>query len=208
MIAYTATVDFLGVLVLLLAFVIIAENYTHSLVRHLQWQSLILSLLISIIGYFAGMWELIALGILTLVFRGLILPEILLKDIKKEGVWEHREFGAKAKSTLTAGIISSLIAILFYPVIYRDTGTWDAMIPFVLLILGVITMISRKNAIAQISGYVVEENALLYLGVVLFPMGFLLEVGVVLDIIGAVFLAVLLGAEKEYGPMEVEELSG
>jgi len=208
MIAYEATLDFLGVLILLYGFVIIAENYIHSLIRHLQAQTVILALLIGIVGLYLRMWELIVLSIFTFVFRAWLIPEILLKDIRKEEVWEHREFGTKAKSSLVAGIITAIVGILAYIVIYNVIGTWNGMIPFVLLLFGLLIIVMRRNALAQISGYIVEENALLFLGVVLYPIGFLLEVGILLDVIGAVLLGVILSAEKEYGPMEIEELAG
>ena len=208
MIAYEATVDFLGVIILLFSFVIMAENYIHSLVRHLQFQTVVLSALIAMIGAYLRMWELITLGIFTLLFRALLIPEFLLKDIKKEHLWEHREFSANARSSLVAGMVTAILGIMAYNTIYRVSGTWTGMIPFILLLMGILIIVMRRNALAQISGYIVEENALLYLGVVLYPIGFLLEVGILLDVIGAVLLAVILSAEKEYGQMELEELSG
>ncbi len=208
MILFSSLTDFLGVLILLYGFVIIAENFIHSLIRHLQVQSLILGFLILAYGIYLKDYTIIALSALTFIFRGFVVPEILIRDLKKDRAWEHRELETKAKHTLVMGIILALIGLLFYRAIYSTLQTWDAAIPFVLLLLGLLIIVMRKNAIAQISGYIVEENALLYLGLVLAPMSFLLEVGILLDIIGAVLLAVILGAEKEYGPLEIEELSG
>lgn len=208
MIVYEATIDFLGVLILLYGFVIIAENYIHSLIRHLQAQTVILAVLIGFAGFYLRMWELVSLAVFTLIFRAWLVPEILIKDIKREKVWEHREFGARARSSLIAGIITAIVGIVAYVAIYDVIGTWKGMIPFILLLFGLLIIVMRRNALAQISGYIVEENALLYLGVVMYPIGFLLEVGILLDVIGAVLLAVILSAEKDYGPMEIEELSG
>jgi len=208
MILYRSLVDFLGILILIYGFVIIAENFMHSLVRHLQVQSLLLALLIFVIGWYYNVVELYALAVLTALFRGWLIPEILLKNIKREGVWEHRELGTSARHALIIGIIAVISAMLVYGAIQPMLHTWAAEIPFALLILGLTIIVLRKNAIAQIAGYIVEENALLYLGVILAPMSFLLEVGILLDIIGAAILAVILGAEKEYGPIELEELSG
>ncbi len=208
MIVYEATIDFLGVLILLYGFVIIAENFIHSLIRHLQAQTVILAVLIGFAGFYLRMWELVALAVFTLIFRAWLVPEILIKDIKREKVWEHREFAARARSSLIAGIITAIVGIVAYVAIYDVIGTWKGMIPFILLLFGLLIIVMRRNALAQISGYIVEENALLYLGVVLYPIGFLLDVGILLDVIGAVLLAVILSAEKDYGPMEIEELSG
>ena len=208
MIAYEAIIDFLGVLILLYGFVIIAENYIHSVIRHLQVQTIILAVLIGITGFYLRMLEIVALAIFTFIFRAWLIPEILLKDIRKEDVWKHREFGTKAKSSLIAGITTAIVGIIAYIVIYNVIGTWKGMIPFILLLFGLLIIVMRRNALAQISGYIVEENALLYLGIVLCPIGFLLEVGILLDVIGAVLLGVILSAEKNYGPMEIEELSG
>ncbi len=208
MILFTSIVDFIGVLILLYGFVIISENFIHSLIRHLQAQSILLGFLILAFGVYLGDYAIIALSALTFIFRGYVVPEILIKDLKRDPVWKHRELETKAKHTLVVGIILALTGLLFYRAIYTTLGTWNAAIPFVLLLLGLLIIVMRKNAIAQISGYIVEENALLYMGLILAPMSFLLEVGVLLDIIGAVLLAVILGAEKEYGPLEIDELSG
>ncbi len=204
----SAVVDFLGVMVLILGFAVIAENFIHSLIRHLQLQSLLLAVLIGVVGLQMKLPELYALGILTAIFRGWIIPEILIKDIKEDEVWEHRELSTSAKHTLVVGIIGAFCGMVLYSGIYPILGTWRAEIPFILLIIGLLIIVLRKNAIAQISGYIVEENALLYMGVILAPVSFLLEIGILLDIIGAVMLAVILSAEKEYGPLEIDELSG
>ncbi len=208
MIYYNAIIDFLGVLILIFGFAIIAENFIRTLIRHLQWQSSLLALLILAVGIYKGVYELVILSVLTVLFRGWLIPEILLKDVKKEGIWEHREISTSARHSLVIGIIVVISGFILYAGLYPLLHTWKAAIPFVLILLGLTIIILRKNAIAQISGYIVEENALLYIGVVLAPMGFLLEVGILLDIIGAVLLAVILGSEKEYGPLELEELSG
>ena len=208
MIIYAPLLDFLGILVLLYAFVIIAENFMHSLVRDLQIQSIILGILIALVGWHLYNWSLIALSVLTVVFRGYVIPEILLKDQKKGQIWKYRELGTMSRHTLLVGIIGAIAGLIFYKVLYDLTGAWDSAIPFVVLIVGLLIIVMRKNAIAQISGYIVEENALLYIGIMLAPLNFLLEVGILLDVIGAVLLAVVLGAKKEYGPLEIEELSG
>ncbi len=208
MIWFSSITDLIGVLILIYGFVIIAENFIHSLIRHLQVQSVLLGFLILAYGIYLRDYNIVALAALTFAFRGLLVPAILIKNLKKDRVWKHRELGTHAKHTMVVGIIAALVALVFYRSMYEILGTWDASIPFILLILGLLIIVMRKNAIAQISGYIVEENALLYFGLVLAPMSFLLEVGILLDIIGAVLLAVILSAEKEYGPLEIEELSG
>lgn len=86
-------------------------------------------------------------------------------------------------------------------------------VPFSLLFLGFLLIISRRNALVQMTGYVEEENAILYAGALIAPtIPLLIEFAVVLDIFGVVIIGVILSAQRDVfhtlEPADLEQLRG
>ncbi len=208
MISVTAEIlNLLGITVLLIAFLLLTESYMHSLVSLVAFQSLLIGLIIGIVGWEKGVPELVILAGITVAFRAVIIPWILKRDLRNERIWRNREIRT-THHAIVVGLVIAVLAYFFYVPVYRVTGNWSGVMAFVLLFLSFLVIVTRRNALAQIIGYVSEENALLYLAVMLTAMPMVLEFGILLDMIAFVLLAVILGGEKRYGPLEVEELVG
>ncbi len=208
MISVTAEIlNLLGIAVLLIAFLLLTESYMHSLVSLVAFQSLLIGLIIGIVGWEKGVLELVILAGITVAFRAVIIPWILKRDLRNERIWRNREIRT-THHAIVVGLVIAVLAYFFYVPVYRVTGNWSGVMAFVLLFLSFLVIVTRRNALAQIIGYVSEENALLYLAVMLTAMPMVLEFGILLDMIAFVLLAVILGGEKRYGPLEVEELVG
>lgn len=199
--------NLLGSVVLLTAFFMLTESYMHSLIDAVAFQSVLIGLIIGIVGWEKRIPELLILGGITIAFRALLIPWLLQRDVRKERIWRGREIKT-THHAIVLGLIVAVLAYFLYIPVYRATDDWRGVIAFVLLFLSMLIIASRRNALAQIVGYLSEENALLYLAVMLSPMPMVLEFGILLDMIAFVLLAVVLGAEKRYGPLEVEELVG
>jgi hydrogenase-4 component E len=203
----TEVTSLIGVTVLLVAFLLLTESYMHSLIDLIAFQSVLIGVIIGLVGWRERIAELMILAGITIVFRALIIPWILQRDIRNERIWRNREIKT-THHAIVVGLTVAVLAYFLYVPVYKVTGDWDGVIPFVLLFLSMLIIVTRRNALAQVIGYVSEENALLYLAVMLTPMPMILEFGILLDMIAFVLLAVVLGAEKRYGPVEVEELVG
>jgi len=203
----TEVINILGVTVLLIAFLLLTESYMHSLINLIAFQSLLIGGILTIIGWEKASPELIVLAGITIAFRALLIPWILQRDIRKEHIWHNREVKT-THHAIVVGLILAVTAYFLYIPIYRATGDWNGVIPFLLLFLSMLVIVGRRNAMAQIIGYISEENSLLYFAAVMTSMPIILEFGILLDMIAFVLLAVILGAEKRYGPVEVEELVG
>ncbi|WP_297504905.1 hypothetical protein [Thermococcus sp.] len=200
-------INILGVTVLLTAFLLLTESYMHSLINIIAFQSLLIGGILAIIGWEEASPELILLAGITVAFRALLIPWILQRDIQNERIWRNREVKT-THHAIVVGLVLAVTAYFLYVPVYRITGDWNGVIPFILLFLSMLIVVGRRNAMAQIIGYISEENSLLYLAAVMTSMPLILEFGILLDMIAFVLLAVILGAEKRYGPIEVEELVG
>ena len=203
----TEIINILGVTALLIAFLLLTESYMHSLINLIALQSLLIAGILGIIGWENSSPELVILAGITVAFRTLLIPWILQRDIRNERIWRNREVKT-THHAIVIGLILAVTAYFLYVPVYRVTGDWKGVIAFVLLFLSMLVIVGRRNAMAQIIGYISEENSLLYLAAMMTSMPLILEFGILLDMIAFVLLAVILGAEKRYGPVEVEELVG
>ncbi len=202
-------VDFLGVLILLTAFEMLVQSYVKQMINTVAIQSILLALMLAILGFERGSIELYILSVLTLIVRGLAIPELMRVDVKKRKIWEIREVETRVPALIIFGILLAIVGFAFYATnLYPIFGVKGGAMPIILLLLGFLMIIARRNALAQMIGYIVEENALLYAGVTLTHLPMILEAGVFLDLLGLVLIGVLLSAEKEYGVLELEELVG
>ena len=200
-------VDFLGILVILVTFEILNQSYVKPMINAVALQSILLTLLIGVLGVFRHSIELMALSILTLIVRGLLIPWIIRRDIRSNPIWDYREVETRVPSLTLAGILLAIVGYAAYQLLYPILNVKSGALAVVLLLLSLLIIIARKNALAQLIGYVSEENALLYASVLTnLPMVF--EAGIFLDLLGIVLVGIVLAAEKEYGYVELEKLVG
>ncbi len=198
-------VQFIGVLILLTAFEILAQSYIRPMINTVAIQSILLAVIMVITGIVESRLDFIILSVLTIVVRGIAIPEVLKKDIKKHGIWVYREVETRVPSLVIVGLILSIVGYVIYRAAF---SVKQGDLPFILFLLGFLVIIAKKNALAQMVGYILEENALLYAGITISHMPLILEAGVFLDLLALVLAGVILAAEKDYGVLELEELVG
>jgi len=198
----------LGVIELLMVFIFLSASYIHTHIHGLVVQSAVLGCILLLLGWKEGNFDFYVLAVITFVFRTIIIPYFLIWNVRNdERIWNYREIKSMRHSIIY-GIILTIMAYFLYIPLYRIIGSINASIPFVIILISIFVIVTRRNAIAQITGYVSMENSLLYMAAVVSSFPLILEMGILLDIIGTTLFAVVIAAEKRYGPLEVEELVG
>lgn len=205
----------LGILIVISALYMQGQSFVDPTIRAISIQSFLLSTLFAILAIQFQNTELFYLAALTAVIRGIIIPRIMLFQIRK---FKHslRETGTgqKIPSLIIVAIILTIIGyVLFKSILMPYIQNSGVSLAFTLLLLGFLLIISRRNALVQMTGYVEEENAVLYAGALIAPtIPLLVEFAVVLDIFGVVLIGVILSAERELfhtlEPSDLEDLSG
>ena len=200
-------VEFLGILIILVTFEMINQSYMRPMINAVALQSTLLALLIGVVGVHRYSAEIIILALLTFFVRGLLIPSIMWHNIRKNPIWDYREVETRVPSLVLLGVILTIVGYVTYKLLYPPFNVKGGALPVTLLLLSFLIIIARKNALAQLVGYISEENALLYAGA-LSNLPMILEAGVLLDLLGIVLVSIILAAEKEYGHLELEELVG
>lgn len=205
----------LGILIILSALYMQGQSFVDPTIRAILVQSFLLSTLFAILGIQSGDVELFYLAILTAIMRGVIVPRIMLYQVRK---FKHslRETGTgqRVPALIILAVIVIIVAYALFRVILEPyIPNSQVSVPFSLMLLGFLLIISRRNALVQMTGYVEAENAILYAGALITPsIPLLIEFAVVLDIFGVVIIGVILSAQRDVfhtlEPADIDQLSG
>lgn len=191
------------------------QSFVDPTIRAILVQSFLLSALFGILAIQSNNIDLFYLAVLTAIMRGVTVPRIMLYQVRK---FKHslRETGTaqRAPALIVVGVIIVIVGYaLFKSLIEPFVPNAETSVAFVLLLLGLLLIISRRNALVQMTGYVEEENAVLLAGALIAPtIPLLIEFAVVLDIFGVVIIGVILSAQRSVfhtlEPADLEQLSG
>ena len=200
---------------ILSALYMLGQAYIDPTIRAIAIQSFLISVLLGILFLHTEDANLLYLALITAVMRGVVFPRIMLYQVRR---FKHKlretGVGKKTPTLVIAGIIIAIIGYaLFRSVLFPFLTNTQLSVPFILLLLGFFLIITRRNTLGQMSGYVQQENAVLYMGALIAPgIPFLIEFAVVLDTLGVVLVAVILSAQRDIfqtlEPADIDQLSG
>ncbi|MFG1529886.1 MAG: hypothetical protein AAFA34_01230 [Thermoplasmata archaeon] len=205
----------LGVAILLTALYLQTESFVGPQIRAIALQSLLLGGLLTVLAAEQGSLVLAILAGLTVGIRALLLPYTLTRQAAAFRLPERElRAGRRVRGHALAAVLLAVVGGgLYLEVIGPAFGHPDGVIPFLLLLEGLLLMASRSNALVRVIAYLEEENAVVLLGALMaagFPI--LVESVVLLDLFGVVLTAGFLSLHRTATgvPEEgfVEELTG
>lgn len=210
----TGGMDALLVGVALLTLALLATGRLRTGIRLVAVQGLVLGLLPFLArGDAAPRTLLLAAG--TAVLKGAVFPALLIRSLRAAGV--RREAGAylgPAASVLLGGGFLAfglwLEARLPLPPGIATGSTLVVPVAFATLMSGLLLIVSRRQAVSQVTGYLVMENGIYVFGVALVrDAPFLVELGVLLDVFVAVFIMgiAIFQISRTFDSMDTERLA-
>lgn len=167
------------------------QIYISSVIKTFSIGSYFLAAFLFTAGYVNHQPYLMALGVLTAVTRAWLIPSFLSRMLRRDR-WRAREL--KPVIGVASTIIISLLFAVFGYVLYMWTmyGFVHSIlgaIPVAIFLQGSFLIISRSNPVTQLIGYLVMENALYLFGYFFPELPFVVEAGVVLDVVGTVMIS-------------------
>lgn len=185
---------------LVLSFVMLGSHWLRNHVYAFALESWVIALISAAVGYYGHFGQLYAIAVLTALFRGTLLPHLLLRMAGRLG--SDREFNAlfRPASSLLAGALLLAAAFVVSTALANSLGlehtvtTITLTATFGLLFIGLLMMILRTEALSHILGLLVMENGI-FLGTQVLAPGFpfLLEVVILFDLLIIVMTFGLLG---------------
>lgn len=133
---------------------------------------------------------LIAVG--ATAIKGLVIPLLLMRAIRDVAIRREAEPFIGYVPSLLAGAVATGLAILFartLPLAKEHEGSLFVPASLATVLTGFIILTTRRKAVTQVAGYLILENGIFIMGLMLVEaMPFLVEVGVLLDLVVAIFV--------------------
>jgi hydrogenase-4 component E len=153
-----------------------------------------------------------------MLVKGLVIPRLLLKAMHEADVRPHVDALIGFVPSLLAGAVGTALALVFARTLLvgeKDAANMDAQTRVVAaslatVLTGFLLLTTRRQALAQILGYLVLENGIFIFGLLLIQaMPILVEVGVLLDVFVGVFVMGIIvnHVSREFPSASSEHLS-
>jgi hydrogenase-4 component E len=205
-------VDPLLVLVLLLNFFVLGTSRMRSIINGSGAQGVILgAVALFAHGEFGLQPILVAGG--AVVLKGVVIPWMLLRALRDVVIHREVEPLIGFVPSLLTGAFGTALAILFahtLPLAPQHVGTLLVPTALSTVLAGFILLTTRKKAITQVVGYLILENGVFIMGLTLLDaMPFLVEMGVLLDLLVGIFVMgiIINHIQREFSSVDTTNLS-
>ncbi len=175
---------------LLLAFVMLGSRWLRHYIYAFAAESWLIAVLSAAVGFYGGFPELYVIAVLTVLFRGCILPYLILRIVRPLDVAREVDVGLQPSSSLVAGafaVIFALVVASHLSVGLGLAGTVAVLALTVMLslkLIGFLMLTVRHEAVSQVLGLLVLENGIFLGAQILVPgMPLLIEIVILFDLL-------------------------
>jgi hydrogenase-4 component E len=180
----------LAIASLLLAFVMLGSRWLKDYLLAFAAESWLIAILSAAVGYYGHYPELYLVAALTALFRGLVLPYLILRIIDRLRVDRELHERLSPSSSLVVGALLVLFAFVVATHLGASldlTGTVAVLALTVMLsmkLIGFLMLVVRSEALSQILGLLVLENGIFLGSQILVPgMPLLIELVILFDLL-------------------------
>lgn len=179
-------------LVLLTSFVMLAQARMLPLIATFAWQGALLSVVTVLVAIVSGHTQLYVSAGLTVLLKVIVIPWLLLRLSVRLNVHIEAEKLRHPSLLLLAG--AGLVVFSFYvslPIVHLSgLATRNTIaVSIAVVLLGMLLMIARSKAVAQVIGFMSIENGLFFAAVVAtYGMPLIVELGIAFDVLVAAIL--------------------
>jgi hydrogenase-4 component E len=154
----------LGASVLLLSFALLYQRRLFALIKMFAIQSAALAAAAAWQGYIQDAPHLYVTAVLALSMKAIVIPVALHRIIIRLNIERNVDTALGVGPTMIAGVsLVTLSILLVLPVTADVTALTreDLALALSVVLLGLLTMITRRNAVGQVVGFMSLENGLI-----------------------------------------------
>jgi hydrogenase-4 component E len=186
----SSLVSLLAIASLLLSFVMLGSRWLKNYLYAFAAESWCIAALSAAVGFYGRFPDLYLIAILTAVFRGLFLPYLVWRIIRRLNVSREIEVALQPSTSLVLGALFVMFALA---VSYRFAADFEREMTVAVLaltvmlsmkLIGFLLLAIRREAISQILGLLVLENGIFLGSQILVPgMPLLIELVILFDLL-------------------------
>jgi len=179
----------LAIVSLLLTFVMLGSHWLRNYVYAFAAQSWLIAALSASVAYFSGYKELYAIAVLTALFRGLVLPWLLMRIVGRLNVRREIHTILQPSSSLVIGAFAVMFAFVIANHMNRQQEAAHVVVLALTIMLsmkflGFLMLSVRDEAVSQILALLVLENGIFLGSQILVPgMPLLIEIVILFDLL-------------------------
>ena len=205
-------VDPVVVLVLLANFYMLGSSRLKAIIHATAVQGVLLGTLTLLVHHELGLRP-VALAAGATLIKAVVIPWMLARAMRDVAIRQEVEPLVGYILSLVLGAIGTGLAILFVgtlPLAPQHVGSLLIPASLATVLTGFVLLTTRRKAITQVAGYLVLENGIFIMGLTLIEaIPFLVEVGVLLDLLVAIFVMgiIILQIHREFASLDTTRLS-
>jgi hydrogenase-4 component E len=178
---------FAGGLVLV-SFMMLYQDRLYALLNIFALHSIVLAFSVGWQAYIQDAPQLYITTAIALVFKGIIIPVALHRIIQRLGI--HREIetviGIGPTMVLGIGFVALSLAVMLRVTVEADRlAREDVALALSVVLLGLLMMVTRRNAVSQVVGFMSTENGLILAATGAKGMPFVVEMSVAFSVLVA-----------------------
>ncbi|MFH1877396.1 MAG: hydrogenase [Candidatus Omnitrophota bacterium] len=150
----------------------------------------------------------------TVAIKGIVFPRLLSRSLREADVSREIEPLIGYPVSLLMGVVALGVSFWFASALPLPDRQWlsgfAAAVPFSTILTGLFIIVTRRKALTQVIGYLILENGIYCLSVImLLEQPVLVELGILLDIFVAVFVMgiAIFHINREFDHIDTDELS-
>jgi hydrogenase-4 component E len=178
---------FAGGLVLV-SFMMLYQDRLYALLNIFALHSMVLAFSVGWQAYIQDAPHLYITTAIAIVFKGIIIPVALHRIIQRLGI--HREIetviGIGPTMVLGIGFVALSLAVMLRVTAEADRlAREDVALALSVVLLGLLMMVTRRNAVSQVVGFMSTENGLILAATGAKGMPFVVEMSVAFSVLVA-----------------------
>ncbi|HEY7608358.1 MAG TPA: hydrogenase-4 component E [Alphaproteobacteria bacterium] len=197
----------------LVSLLLLYQDRMFSLLRFFAGHAVVLSLAVAWQAFIQAKPELYITAVIALAFKGIIIPLALYRIVVRLGIHRELETVVGVGLTMLAGmglIGLALVVILPLTTAADPFAREDLAFALSVVLLGLLMMITRRNAVSQVIGFMSIENGLILAATGAKGMPLVVEISVAFSILIAfIVIGVFLFRIRErFDTVDVSALHG
>jgi hydrogenase-4 component E len=170
----------------LVSFMMLYQDRLYALLNVYALHALTLSLSVAWQAYVQDAPHLYVTALIALVFKAIVIPVALHRMIRRLGIHRDIETVVGMASTMLAGIglvALSMVVMLRVTPEADPLAREDLAFALAVLLLGLLMMVTRRNAVSQVVGFMSLENGLVLAATGAKGMPLVVEISVAFSIV-------------------------
>ena len=172
----------------LVSFMLLYQNRLYSLLNVFALQAVVLSLSVAWQAFVQGAPHLYVTAAIALAFKAIVIPVALHRIIARLGIHREIETVVSIGPTMIAGmalVALSMVVMLRVTAADDPLAREDLAFALSVVMLGLLMMVTRRNAVSQVVGFMSLENGLILAATGAKGMPLVVEISVAFSVLVA-----------------------